>query len=63
MGNNWNWNFFVVNKVKVFYGFLKELDINMLLEEEDEFLEGEDKLKVLLVSLLNMILGVLMNIF
>lgn len=49
--------------MKVFYGFLKELDINMLLEEEDEFLEGEDKLKVLLVSLLNMILGVLMNIF
>lgn len=49
--------------MKVFYGFLKELDINMLLEEEDEFLEGEDKLKVLLVSLLNVILGVLMNIF
>lgn len=49
--------------MKVFYGFLKELDINMLLEEEDEFLEGEDKLKVLLVNLLNVILGVLLNIF
>lgn len=49
--------------MKVFYGFLKELDINMFLEEEDEFLEGEDKLKVLLVNLLNVILGVLLNIF
>ncbi|XP_022326421.2 transcription initiation factor TFIID subunit 5-like [Crassostrea virginica] len=33
------------NKVKVFYGLLKEPDINMPLEEEDEAPEGDDKPK------------------
>lgn len=49
--------------MKVFYGLLKEPDINMPLEEEDEPPEGEDKPKVLSASLLNMILGASMNIF
>ena len=38
--------FWAANKVKVFYGLLKEPDINMPLEEEDEAPEGDDKPKV-----------------
>jgi hypothetical protein len=39
--------FVSANRVKVFYGLLKEPDINMPIDDEDETAEGDDKPKVI----------------
>jgi len=40
------WFFFLANKGKVYYGLLKEPDINIPVDDDDDAGDGEDKPKV-----------------
>lgn len=44
---NYLFVFHPANKGKIYYGLLKEPDINIQIDEDDEGGEGEDKPKVL----------------
>lgn len=44
--NEWTLYILTANKSKMSFGLLKEPDINLLLDDEEEGVDGEDKPKV-----------------